>query len=258
MKINNKIKVVILLFERKEMELNLDRNNSLHNNELNIENAQEKFIETNLGKAIDFGLDIGLRAVLPNAIEDTVINIKDVIMENGLKDGVGQIIENVVDIGKSITGLIKGDFSNIDELKNTLVSGGIFNSVSTLVDFSIDKLQPTSTISETLIDVVKSGKEYIFNNIEQSVEQSFKDQSIAINKIEKSISKWENAFENKDIKTLEKEFSNITSELNGIMPIRDLILKTEEIKNIQILLKNNGNNFDLSTEKLEIAKKMMI
>lgn len=89
------------------------------------------------------------------------------------------------------------------------------------------------------------------------MEQSFKDQYNSISNIEKSIGKWETAFENKDMKNLDKEFEKITSELKGIMPIKDLMFKTEEISNIQELLKNNGNDFNLSKEQLDMAKKMV-
>ncbi|MDE5831166.1 MAG: hypothetical protein K2H53_06135 [Clostridia bacterium] len=44
--------------------------------EVTIEENQNKFLEGTLGKVINTGIDIALRAILPNAIEDEVIRNK--------------------------------------------------------------------------------------------------------------------------------------------------------------------------------------
>jgi len=57
-------------------------NNNLSNNfitelgEVTIEENQNKFLEGTLGKVINTGVDIALRAILPNAIEDEIIRYK--------------------------------------------------------------------------------------------------------------------------------------------------------------------------------------
>ena len=60
---------------KNEIENNLTKENEI----LAVEN-QEKFIETTLGKTINFGLDLGLRALLPDFIEQQIIDIKDIFM----------------------------------------------------------------------------------------------------------------------------------------------------------------------------------
>ena len=65
-------------------------------NELKIENSlkekisdfQEKFLESDIGKAVNSAIDIGLKAVLPDLIEDQIIDIKNAILENGFKEGI--------------------------------------------------------------------------------------------------------------------------------------------------------------------------
>lgn len=64
------------------MELILENSNDINNS---LENKQKKFLETSLGKVINIGVDVGLRAVLPDLIENEVISIKDAILENGFK-----------------------------------------------------------------------------------------------------------------------------------------------------------------------------
>ena len=56
---------------------NLLNNNLTNEKKLNIGESQNNFLESMLGKTINFGLDIGLRALLPNVVEDIVIEIKN-------------------------------------------------------------------------------------------------------------------------------------------------------------------------------------
>ncbi len=78
-------------------------------NDINLENnnnvtyeKQKSFLESNLGQVINGGIDLGLRAVLPNIIEDEVIEIKDSIVTDGFSAGIKTAIDNVVDMGKSV------------------------------------------------------------------------------------------------------------------------------------------------------------
>ena len=60
-----------------EME-NLEKDNNLEiENNLSVENEQKGFLESTVGKAINTAVDIGIRAVLPDFIDEQIINIKD-------------------------------------------------------------------------------------------------------------------------------------------------------------------------------------
>ena len=73
--------------ELKMDDLEIDNTNCVSlDTSMNLENEQINFLETTLGKTINIGLDLGLRALLPNAIEDGVIALKDSILENGFKE----------------------------------------------------------------------------------------------------------------------------------------------------------------------------
>ena len=56
--------------------------NNLNNNELIKGEEQTSFIETTLGQTVNFGLDIGLRALLPDFIEEQIIDIKDTLLKS--------------------------------------------------------------------------------------------------------------------------------------------------------------------------------
>ena len=62
--------------EEKEIDNNLN-NDIVNNEEIDIEKSQSKFLESTLGKVINTGIDIALRAILPNVIEDEVIRNKE-------------------------------------------------------------------------------------------------------------------------------------------------------------------------------------
>lgn len=54
--------------------VNQELNQELLNQEgMNIEEKQNSFLESTLGKVINTGVDVALRAILPNVIEDEVI-----------------------------------------------------------------------------------------------------------------------------------------------------------------------------------------
>ena len=65
---------------------NLQNNNLELNNKIVNEKNQKSFLESTLGKAVNTAVDIGLRAILPDFVENQVIGIKNNLLNYGLKD----------------------------------------------------------------------------------------------------------------------------------------------------------------------------
>ena len=65
---------------------NLQNNNLELNNKIVNEKTQKGFLESTLGKAVNTAIDIGLRAILPDFVENQVIGIKNNLLNYGLKD----------------------------------------------------------------------------------------------------------------------------------------------------------------------------
>lgn len=65
---------------------NLQNNNLELNNKIVNEKTQKSFLESTLGKAVNTAVDIGLRAILPDFVENQVIGIKNNLLNYGLKD----------------------------------------------------------------------------------------------------------------------------------------------------------------------------
>ena len=55
---------------------------------------------------------------------------------------------------------------------------------------------------------------------------------------------------------MEKEYKKIQKELNNLAPIEKTINDARTIENLHLLIKNNGQNFELSNEQIELAQKL--
>ena len=115
--------------------MELETNNKIEiKNDLLNEKDQKNFLETTLGKTINTAIDIGIRAILPDFIDDQVINIKNNLLKNGLKEGISKTIDDTIEIGKSTIGIVTGNFENINQMQTAVKTGGIIDGISTLLD----------------------------------------------------------------------------------------------------------------------------
>ena len=232
-------------------------NNSIElNNNLEIEKEQKNFLETTLGKTINTGIDIGIRAILPDYIEEQIIDLKDNLIKYGLKEGIKKSIDDAINIGKSAIGIVSGNFENIAQMQEAIKNGGIIDNVSSLLDSVINKVQSNGLINSTVARTIKQGKNSILNNVEKNIENTFNNQIKALNYTEKYIENWKNYFENKDFNGMEKEYKKIKTEMNYLAPIEKMINEARTIENLHMLIKNNGQDFNLTKEQMELAEKL--
>lgn len=232
-------------------------NNSIElNNNLEIEKEQKNFLETTLGKTINTGIDIGIRAILPDYIEEQIIDLKDNLIKYGLKEGIKKSIDDAINIGKSAIGIVSGNFENIAQMQEAIKNGGIIDNVSSLLDSVINKVQSNGLINSTIARTIKQGKNSILNNVEKNIENTFNNQIKALNYTEKYIENWKNYFENKDFNGMEKEYKKIKTEMNYLAPIEKMINEAKTIENLHMLIKNNGQDFNLTKEQMELAEKL--
>lgn len=232
-------------------------NNSIElNNNLEIEKEQNNFLETTLGKTINTGIDIGIRAILPDYIEEQIIDLKDNFIKYGLKEGIKKSIDDAINIGKSAIGIVSGNFENIAQMQEAIKNGGIIDNVSSLLDSVINKVQSNGLINSTVARTIKQGKNSILNNVEKNIENTFNNQIKALNYTEKYIENWKNYFENKDFNGMDKEYKKIKTEMNYLAPIEKMINEARTIENLHMLIKNNGQDFNLTKEQMELAEKL--
>ena len=60
----------------------------------------------------------------------------------------------------------------------------------------------------------------------------------------------------KDIKNMKAVSKKIDSLMKDIMPIDTILTEAKQIQNLQQLIENNNNQFDLSSTQLELAKML--
>ncbi len=240
------------------MEINnLVKNNDIElNNDLKIENEQNNFLETNLGKAINTAIDIGIRSILPDFIDEQIINIKDNLINFGLKEGISKTIEDSIDLGKSAIGIITGNFENVEQMQNAVKSGGIIDGVSSVLDTVVDKVNKAGLINNSIAKTIKQGKNIILNNVERNIENNFEKQVHAISYTEKYIKNWKEYFKNKNFDGMEKEYKKLEKQIKNIVPLEKTINDARKIEILHNLIKNNGQNFNLSNEQLELVEKL--
>ena len=225
-------------------------------NDLLNEKDQKNFLETTLGKTINTAIDIGIRAILPDFIDDQVINIKNNLLKNGLKEGISKTIDDTIEIGKSTIGIVTGNFENINQMQTAVKTGGIIDGISTLLDSVINKVQSKGLIDYNIAKTIKDGKNIILNNVESNIEKTFTDQIKSSEYTNKYISNWKNYYEEKNFEGMDREYKKIKKELKNLIPIEKTINEARTIENIHTLIKNNGQNFDLPKEVFELAEKL--
>ena len=225
--------------------------------ELVTEQEQKNFLETNLGQAINFAVDVGLRAILPNFIEDSVIQIKDTIFQEGFSEGIKSVISSGIDLGKSVIGVVTGKFDNINQMQNAVQNGGIIDGSSELIDSVLNKIQQKGILSKNVISIIKHGKDILLDNITKNIEEALTKQIKEIEKIQTYSAKWKEFYGSKDFTNMEKQYKKIKNSLEKVMPIEQVIVEAREIENLHSLIKNNGKNFELSQTEQELAKKLV-
>lgn len=234
----------------------LDMPNDLSKQSLNLEIEQKNFLSTTMGKIINTGLNIGIRSLLPDIVEDEVIEIKDAILKNGFKEGAEQAINSAIDLWKSTKGIATGKFENINQAHEAIKSGGTIDGISSALNFAISKAQEANLITYKSASVLRKGKDVILDSIESNIEDNFNDQLSAFNMLNKYEENWKTYYGEKDFSGMEKEYNKIENTMKKILPIEDTLKEARRIENLHLYIKNNGKRFNLSNEELELAKQL--
>ena len=226
------------------------------NNDVTVE-KQNIFLESTLGKAINTGINLALRAVLPDLIESQVIEVKDVLLSQGLQEGIKTIVNSAVDLGKSAIGIFTGKFENISQVQAAVKNGGILDSTSQLLNKVIDEARKNKLINSNVATMLKRGKTMILEGVNNNIEDLMTSQIKSVEKIGKYSENWNKFYQNKDFGGMQIEYKKLETELNNVIPLEQTLKNARQIENIHNLIKNKGKNFNISEEELELAKKLV-
>ena len=225
-------------------------------NNINIEKNKNNFLNNIIGKTINNALDIGLRAILPDLIENQVISIKNSLIENGLKAGADTAINSAINFKKSAIGIVTGNFENIEQVSTAIGDGGIIDTISDLLDNALYKIYKNCNINNSIYKLIKNGKNILLDNVTNNIKNELKDQNNSIGKLEKYIENWKVNYNKKDFEKMSQEYEKIEKEFNKIIPLENVINETKKVKAIHNLIKNNGQNFNITEEEVRLASNL--
>lgn len=222
-----------------------------------IENLQEDFLQKNIGEAINNAVDTGLKIILPDYIEDEIIEIKDAFLKEGFIEGIKTAIEVTINKGKEIIGMFTGNLENMTQAEAIIKNGDLITNVANVLEDVVDKCVKNDLISETIGDLIKSGKNIILDNAKNNIKEFNKEQLEKIKEMNELIEDWEKAFKQQDFKKMQSAYNKIKNRLEKIIPVEDTINKARTVENLHNLIKNNDKNFDLTEEQLQLAQQLV-
>ena len=221
----------------------MELNNEINNN-INVE--KNNFLNSVLGKTINTAIDIGLRAILPDLIENQVIDIKNALLQNGLKSGIDTAVNSAINLGKSAVGIVTGNFENMDQVRMAVGNGGIVDTVSNVLDKAINNTYKKGYIDKTVTSIIKNGKNVLLNNISNNIKSELDQQTNSVEKLEKYINNWKEYYNKEDFEGMTKEYNKIKTQLNRVVPLENILKETRKVETLHELIKNNGQNFNIT------------
>ena len=234
-------------------EQNKQINQEIENSQLVTVEKQDGFLNSSIGKIVNTAIDLGLRWILPDFVENQVIDVKNSLIKGGLKEGINKVIESGIELGKSVTGIFTGKFENISQAQNAIKNGGIIDGVSNVIDSALTTSTKKGWIPRNVASLIRQGKNAILDNISTNIETEFVNQLDNVEKLGKYENNWRNYYNSKDFDGMEREYQKIKDKLKELLPLETTIKQARKIENIHLLIKNNGHDFNLSEEQLELA-----
>lgn len=194
--------------------------------------------------------------ILPDLIEDQVIQVKDVMLNQGFKEGIQAVVNSAIDLGKSAMGIFTGKFESISQAHTAIKKGGILDGISSVFDNVLKSTTKSGVIGAKTSRLIKKGKNAIISSVESNIEEEFLNQTKEVEKVGKYINNWNQYYEKQDLEGMEKEYKKIKMQLMEIMPLDHTIKQAKQIENIHELIKNK-KSFDLTEEEKILAQKLV-
>lgn len=237
----------------------INKNNIEKESNLNINNEiKNKFIneksKTFFNKVANSAVDLGIRMVCPDLLEDVVISLKNNIIENGFKDG----FKNVKNEMKDIYNVIFKGKRNLNfgkEINMLINSNGILTGFSKMLTNGINISVKKGLVSKNIGQIIKKGKTTVINTFKDQLYNSATKEIEKLDNLQNYVNNWKKALDTNDIKRLEKEYKNIENITSYNKEYEKLFSEIEKIKKIQNYFREKDyKNF--SKENIEILKKI--
>ena len=127
-------------------------------NDLNLKNIQDKFLNSTLGQIANTAIDVGIKIMLPDYLENEVIEVKDALISEGLNEGINTAIENAIKIGKKMIGMENKEFVSIEQAIKAVGEGNVIKNISEGIDTVLNKVTDSNIIPSDITNKIKEGK----------------------------------------------------------------------------------------------------
>ena len=219
----------------------------LSNNSLEVTKGQDSFLNKLFKNAIEEGINLGIKALLPDIIEDQVIDIKDGIIEGGFKEGASVFVNKVKEFGNAVSGIFTGNFNNINALELATKNSGILKLFSKGLSLGIDYAINSGKINSTMGSILKSGKTALINKFADKLETNITKEMKKFDKLKSLQSKWDEALEDRDIDRMNKYVDKINELSKETVPFENILNRTHQINELHDWMKKN-NSFDYAVD----------
>lgn len=226
------------------------------NNDIKIE--KNNFLNNIIGKTINNAVDIGLKTILPDLIENQVIEIKNSLLENGLKAGIETAVDSAINFGKSTVGIFTGNFENMTQVRTAVADGGIIDTMSELLDNVINKAYQKGYINRSVNTLIKNGKNVLLENITSNIKNELDEQTNTVENLGRYVENWKEYYNNKDFDGMTKEYNKIKKQLDKVIPLENILKETRKVEVLHNLIKNNGQNFEITDLENQLAERLTI
>lgn len=198
-----------------------------------IENLQKLNINPAIPRAANAALDLGLKAILPDFIENDIIEIKDAFIQNGFVAGLEESKEKAEEVYKSIKGIFSGDFDSVGEIKRLIQKNGILDTASMLVDKITKILVDKKIITKSTYNLIKAGKKEILEVLGGELNNYYKIDEYDLEKLQTQIQDWKESYKNNDYESMEKNAKKITQTLEKSNALEKILNQARTIEKAQ-------------------------
>lgn len=218
---------------------------------------QNSFLQTTLGKTINTAIDLGLRAIMPEVVENQIIDIKNTMLNCGLKEGINCAIQSAINLGKSALGIVTGKFENLSQVHTAIKKGGIIDGLSDVINNVLEQATDNKLISKGTSRLIKKGKNAILDTISTNLEEKYLGEVKSLEKVSKYVENWNQYYQSKNLEGMEKEYKKIKQQISTITPLEKTINEAKKIENMHQLIKNKGIDYELSEEEKELINRLI-
>ena len=212
-----------------------------------------KEVKINLPKVTNNALNFGLKAILPDFIEEDIIQIKDSFINEGFEKGLEEAKEKAEEVWKSVKGVFTGEFDTVGEIQKLIQKNGMLDTASDLVDKITKLLLSKKIINKTTYNLIKTGKKEIINALEGELNNYYKVDNYDFEGLSEQIEKWQKNYNDSDYESMEKTAKTILNILDKVDQIEAVITKARNIQKVQKYIQEKG-----SKEKLTKAERKLI